>query len=258
MLSKKAQIRFLMNELAGIISFFTALDSLKPGKKEIHDLRINVKKIKALLEVNKIRGYDAGSLTLHRMNNLFRTAGNIRNSQVILTSIQKTEIKEKKIIAYHENIIRENAKKLLREIPGHLNMINDFREELVTFKLKSISNKDVLLYHEVKSDYLKKIFKEPLNPDTLHEGRKQIKHILYLQEMIHPPTLDMIPLNFGNLDKLQVLIGKWHDAVVLLDFVREFKSGKKNKGLKSLVQQQKKQFEEIRTYLLDKKYDIYR
>ena len=257
MLSKQEQLRFLENELTGIISFLTEPGATKPGKKEIHDLRINIKKIIALVEVNKIRGYDTGTLALHGMKYLFKTAGTIRNSQVITSNIIQLESDEKKILRYHRDIIRQTSKKLVLDIPRHLKMVNDFRVEMRSRKLNTISSDLILLYHELKSEYLKKIFKEPLNPATLHEGRKQIKHILYLREMIRPSTAKMIPLHYGNLNKLQDLIGKWHDSAVLFDFVREFNMGKKYKGLKTLAQKKKDQFDAIRAFRKDKNNEIF-
>jgi CHAD domain-containing protein len=257
MLSKQQQLRFLESQLAGIISFLTEPRAAKPGKKEIHDLRINIKKIMALVEVNKIRGYDAGTLALHGMKSLFRTAGIIRNSQVIISNILQLEADGKKVIRYHRDIIRQTSKQLLLDLPLHLKMVNDFRVEMRSRKLNTISNDLILLYHELKSDYLKKIFKEPLDPGTLHEGRKQIKHILYLREMIKPSTAKMIPLHYDHLDELQSMIGKWHDSVVLLDFVREFNMGKKSKGLKVLVQKKKDEFDAIRAFRKNKKNEIF-
>jgi CHAD domain-containing protein len=258
MLSKLDQIRFLENELAGIIAFLSAPGAAKPGKKKIHDLRVNIKKIMALIEFNKIRGYEAGILSLPRMKYLFRTAGVIRNSQVIISNIQKLDNGQKKILHYHRDIIQQTSKRMSLDIPIHLKMSNDFRDEMRSDKLGTISKEQILLYHGIKSDYIKKIFKEPLNPETLHEGRKQIKHILYIREMIKPPILKMIQFHYQHLDELQNLIGKWHDTAVFLDTARAFKMDKNHKGWKNLVKKKKDQFEEIRAYRSDRNKEIFK
>lgn len=257
MLSKRDQIDFLENELAGIIAFLAEPVPAKPGKKEIHDLRINIKKIMALVEVNKIRGYDAGPLALPGMKYLFRTAGIIRNSQVIISNIQKLDNGKEKILRIQRDIVQQTSRKLSHDIPRHLKMVNEFRAEMKAHKLGNISKDQILLYHNLKSVHLKKIFKEPLDPEIIHEGRKQIKHILYIREMIKPPTLKMIPFQYQHLDELQNLIGKWHDTAILLEAFNAFNAGKNKKAPKALAQRNKEQFENIHAYRLNRNNEIF-
>ncbi len=257
MLSKQDQIRFLNRELASVRKFLNGLSLAKPGKNQIHDIRINIKKIVALIELNKIRGYEPGNLPLLGIKSLFRETGIIRSSQIILNRLEKSGIKEKKISNPHEEIIRLTTKKLVAEVPAYLRTVNAFRIEMSTKKLNNISNDQILLYHELKSEYLKKIFKTPLDPGTLHEGRKQIKHILYVQELIKPATRKKIPFNADNLNALQDLIGKWHDTSVFLDFLRDIRLDKKQKWIKELLQKKMDQFEHIGLFRLDKNKEIF-
>jgi CHAD domain-containing protein len=106
-------------------------------------------------------------------------------------------------------------------------------------------------------EYLKNIFKTPLDPGMLHEGRKQIKHILYIQELISPPLKKKIRVHFKNLDELQSLIGKWHDSMVYHDSLRDFKVNKNQKGMKELRRKIKDQLEFINEFRLDKSKEIF-
>jgi CHAD domain-containing protein len=257
MLSKQDQIRYLNRELASVRKFLNSLRLAKPGKNQIHDIRINIKKIVALIELNKIRGYDAGNLPLLGLRSLFKETGIIRSSQIILSRLERSGITEKKISDPHKEIIRVTTKKLVSEVPAYLKMVYAFRIEMSTKKLNNISNDQVLLYHDLKSEYLKKIFKTPLDPATLHEGRKQIKHVLYIRELMKPVITKQLPFHFDNLNELQDLIGKWHDTVVLMDFFREFSIEKKYKGMKELIQKKKDQFEQITLFRQDKKKEIF-
>lgn len=257
MLSKQDQIRYLNRELASVRKFLNDLRRAKPAKNQIHDIRINIKKIVALIELNKIRGYDAGNLPLLGLKLLFKETGIIRSSQIVLSRLEKSGIKEKKISDPHEEIIRLTTKKLESEVPAYLKTVSAFRIEMSAKKLNSISTEQVLLYHHLKSEYLKKIFKTPLDPDTLHEGRKQIKHILYVQELIKPATRKKVPFNVDNLNELQDLIGKWHDTAAFLDFLLEIRLEKKQKWMKELLQKKKDQFEHINLFRLDKNKEIF-
>lgn len=257
MLSKQEQIRYLETELEALVTFLTEFNALKPDKKEIHDLRISIKKIKALTEVNRIRGYEAGTLAQVGISELFRTTGLIRNSQVILSSLEKAGIHEKKISRHHHESIQRIAAMLASETPRFLKNVNDFRIETISGKLKSISEKQLLDYHKLKLGYLAKVFRTPLDPYSLHEGRKHIKHLLYIREMISPSTLKKIPYHYNNLDEMQNLIGKWHDSVIFLDFLREIGFDKKKNLSKEFTKKTHEQFENINLFLLDKKKKIF-
>jgi CHAD domain-containing protein len=257
MLSKQDQFRYLNREIASVRKFLNGLRLAKPGKNQIHDIRINIKKIVALIELNKIRGYDAGILPLMGLKSLFKETGAIRSSQIVLSRLERSGIKEKKISDPHEEIIRLTTKKLDSKVPAYLKMVNAFRIEMTTKKLNNITNDQVLQYHDLKSEYLKKIFKTPLDPDTIHEGRKQIKHILYVKELIKPATRKKMPFNFENLDELQDLIGKWHDTSAFIDFLQDIGMEKKQKWMKELLQKKKDQFEHINLFRLDKNKEIF-
>jgi CHAD domain-containing protein len=257
MLNKRDQVRYLNRELSSVRKFLTSGTLTQPGKTQIHDIRVNIKKIIALIELNKIRGYEPGNLPMLGMRMLFKTTGTIRSSQIALSRLEKSGIKEKKISDPHKEIIRLTTKKLIAEVPAYLKMLNAFRIEMISKKLNNITNEQVFLYHELKSEYLKKIFKIPLDPDTIHEGRKQIKHILYIHELIKPSTRKKIPFNFDNLNELQDLIGKWHDSAVYLDFLRGIRMEKKQKWVKELLQKKKDQFENINIFRLDKNKEIF-
>jgi len=44
-----------------------------------------------------------------------------------------------------------------------------------------------------------------------------------------PAIKKQLPFHFDNLNELQDLIGKWHDTMVFLDFIREFRIEKNTK-----------------------------
>jgi CHAD domain-containing protein len=135
-------------------------------------------------------------------------------------------------------------------------MLFTFRNEMTLKKLHALQNKELLSYHHLKSEYLKQIFKLPLIPDHLHEGRKQIKHILYIQELLPDSLKKQLPFNIKNLDQFQDMIGKWHDTIMYLECLHEFDVEKKNKGLKELTGKEKEQFAQISTFRADKKHEI--
>ncbi|HLO80186.1 MAG TPA: CHAD domain-containing protein [Chitinophagaceae bacterium] len=257
MLSKTEQAKYLNRELTSIRKFLVGLKSAEPGKKQIHDVRINIKKIVALIELNKIRGYQAGNLPLLGMRSLFKTTGAIRSSQIILNNLGKSEFDNNKIYEHHEEIVKTNARKLVDQASAHLKMLFAFRNEMTLKKLHALQNSEILLYHDLKAEYLKQVFKTPLNPGHLHEGRKQIKHILYIQEMITVSLRKQLPFNMKNLELLQAIIGKWHDTVMFINCLHEFGVEKKNRDLKEWISKEKEQFTEISLFRTDKNNQIF-
>jgi CHAD domain-containing protein len=51
--------------------------------------------------------------------------------------------------------------------------------------------------------------------DLLHEARKKIKELLYVQGLLPKELVEEIGLDRGYLDELQGALGQWHDMAVI-------------------------------------------
>jgi CHAD domain-containing protein len=64
--------------------------------------------------------------------------------------------------------------------------------------------------------------------DALHEARKRIKTLLYVQKLLPAAITALVRLNTDYLDRLQEAIGQWHDAVVaIMDWPDDNFAGKR-------------------------------
>jgi CHAD domain-containing protein len=64
--------------------------------------------------------------------------------------------------------------------------------------------------------------------DELHQARKKIKTMLYVQKILPPEITERVRLNTDYLDQLQEAIGQWHDVVVAVsDWAADNPDGKR-------------------------------
>jgi CHAD domain-containing protein len=59
------------------------------------------------------------------------------------------------------------------------------------------------------------------NNDSIHEGRKKLKNLLYLYRMLPGPMQKKLLLQIDHIDNLQDKIGKWHDLVLAEPILRK-------------------------------------
>ncbi|HEX5113034.1 MAG TPA: CHAD domain-containing protein, partial [Saprospiraceae bacterium] len=84
--------------------------------------------------------------------------------------------------------------------------------------IDNINHKTATKYLRKKSNAIHKVLlNDHVDPSSLHEIRKQIKDMYYVQKMIEPKNSQIT-----RTDKLQELLGQWHDGRVLLQELDEY------------------------------------
>lgn len=178
--------------------------------EHIHQLRVNIKKIKALVQFFEYLEPDNNYKKIFEpIRKLFKQAGEIREIQlhlIRLASIQAKEDKnEKKLKAKLEKRIdrflknRAKWEKYLNQFLAKTSKIeHTFEPETLTAYFNSIL---------LKSN-------NKLRKGEFHEARMKIKIILYLKSLFNEQQKNSVRINFEFLDKLQEKIGNWHDLLV--------------------------------------------
>lgn len=182
--------------------------------EDIHNLRVEMKKLMALAELVKAANPD-----FHRKKMLapyivfFDQAGQIRDIQLHLALLKKYEL----IIALadyisHVDLRLTNEMNKLQALIRKA-AIKKIRQAEKTFTtgIKKVSKKKALAFLIRKQTHLEDILAEtPIQEDGLHELRKQIKNVMYLS-----PLFRSNHLQSDWYASLQDLIGQWHDLVVI-------------------------------------------
>jgi len=211
----KKQIHLLLSILKKKESSFS--------ENDFHSIRIAIKRIKALFAlVEKSNSSFHQKKYFAPFKLVFEQAGQIRDKEVI-QSILHTHPYNASI----ENFEFDLQRHIIKEKNQFFKMTTsalwkDIRHSQVkaTRFLDNINRKTAEKFLEKKKKAIHtQLMYEPLDPDHLHEVRKRIKDVYYVQKMVEPKNREM-----RGTDQLQELLGQWHDGRVLLQELNEYLS----------------------------------
>ena len=212
MLSKKRQKKYLSKkEKKWLIQLHVYSESGDP--EAIHQLRLNVKKVKAFVQMMKACSDKRIVRDLGPLKKMFRQAGKIRdagNNIRLLSEFQgvsaeyrqqQERLGKEAAIVFRERAegYRKKGKKAVRRLQADLHAV------------RSQCIKDWYASRLIKIGVLL-----TASGDLLHEARKRIKELLYVQGLLPKALAGEIGLDKEYLDKLQDAIGNWHDMSVIV------------------------------------------
>jgi CHAD domain-containing protein len=189
------------------------------AKESLHQVRLEIKKIKALLQFIHFNNPDFKD---HKhyipLRAIFRASGKIRESGLRKELLEQyTQI--------HTPFYRSPGKEIrqfIKEIPGYIKVIKKQRK--ITLKeVAKIKSRTYRLYLQVKNEALIEHLSVRIGQKDLHGLRKLMKEIIYLTA---------IKTKKNKIDPFLVqsaeLIGNWHDKKMIIPWLRT--SSNKEKG----------------------------
>jgi CHAD domain-containing protein len=185
----------------------------KTTEEDIHKLRTTLKKLKTfniLLDGLLFRQKDFPI----ELTNLFKLSGEVRDIQIQKNILDEYEdgykayllfILEYKVSRFK---IKESFDIDIQRLTDKLNMVEDYHidDQII----KNIQTRIKMSYDETL-EMIKKV-----SPENLHDIRKNIKRIYYTRLMLGDPT------DIEKLDKIQDVIGMWHDCEVTIEEIKKF------------------------------------
>lgn len=200
----KRRLRSLSNHLTAFG------DTAEP--EVLHKIRLEIKKIKALLNITEfcVKGFKGHKRYLP-FRYIFRRAGEIRQADMVNELFQIHKIKPQQINGRSAAANRDLILSFQKELPSFFLSIKKKKASIITSfrEVKHTCFKKYLDFQ--KKELQKKIFPR-LNQRELHRTRKKIKEILYLSPIAKKSKEELDPF----YDKLQILIGLWHDKQTVM------------------------------------------
>lgn len=212
MLTAARQLKYLESRLDSVAHKLEHMAGAGVEMEELHTLRVDLKKIKALLYFAS-RCHDKPKIwkDYRFIKPLFRSAGALREPQIV-----------KKIMQQASPEIPEEIDRQIQEKTRNFSEnINEFQDGLKKFRSKAIAGiADIDLASAVSffERQKKKIRKEVLKHDPgkhWHEARKRMKIMMYMLSILPKKAVSEIGVNHKELDRIQELLGDWHDLEVL-------------------------------------------
>lgn len=189
--------------------------------KSLHLIHVELKKIKALLDLLAFNSKQFNALNYKPLKHIFREAGHIRECDVLHRLFKDYELEEpeKQIIPKPRNrkqAIAEFHHKAGRHIKTVKESHNKARKYIAIVSIEGLRK-----YISQTEEQLNKRLFPKFKPNELHLIRKQVKELIYLSQMMDDKNNSQ---RIKAYDKLQNAIGKWHDKKVLIELLQKNKS----------------------------------
>ena len=197
--------------------------------EDIHRLRVDVKKIYALYSLFEMIEPDQfrKQVRFHLFTNLFKLAGRIREIQVHMIFLAKPKYKKTDFSSFI-SFLKEQESLATRNF---LLAIKDFDDKELKSTEKEI--RKICLDIPVKKlslkseDFIKKRAKkiqslqtEDAGVENVHKIRKHLKAMSTVSTLVSTIKPDeKLDLIISGLNKTEMMIGEWHDKIILIDII---------------------------------------
>jgi CHAD domain-containing protein len=219
------------------LEHYIALCFEKPEPEMIHQLRVSIKRLRAVLHfAGEVTGNEEISAKKQSksLRKLFKVAGILRDIQVQLKLIPEYEsslnFKFRLYISYLKklekqsvknfNAFIEEAKPIHKLTSGH---------DLIEKSLSVLSPDEIRIRAEalitIRCSNLRQMLGTRPDDKKLHEMRTIIKQMRYIMSVMRKsaPEGAEAKVSLANLTEIEELLGRWHDVVVGIGFLKDFR-----------------------------------
>ena len=216
-----------------------------PNENNIHDIRTSIRRFNAAVSTLP-RKYREEPLLLEYSkiaNKLFKVNSEIRDSDIILTKLEKFSLSPQRNIVTDtlkqtRQAKLENAKTMAQNLKNlNSNMINGIgvTENELQKRYSKILSKLISRIDDV----FPIVLTNPLKLEELHELRKDCKKIRYMLELVEKDDKNAASLR-RILEKVQDILGSIHDSDATIIYLRSFAP---NQEIQEVINKETKQRE---------------
>jgi CHAD domain-containing protein len=216
-----------------------------PNEKNIHDIRTSIRRFNAAVSTLP-RKYREEPLLLEYSkiaNKLFKVNSEIRDSDIILTKLEKFSLSPQRNIVTDtlkqtRQAKLENAKTMAQNLKNfNSNIINGIG--VTENELKKRYSKILSKLISRIDDVFPIVLTNPLKLEELHELRKDCKKIRYMLELVEKDDKNAASLR-RILEKVQDILGSIHDSDATIIYLRSFAP---NQEIQEVINKETKQRE---------------
>jgi CHAD domain-containing protein len=186
-------------------------------QEELHFFRVQVKKLRAMMEL-----LDAGNSKkkfkrdFKPIRKIFRHCGNIRGAYINLQFGVLYQYKNEEFLMARLQEIKTGTCQVKEMGKQYLKTIKAVYENIEA-DLKSVDDEAILEFYRSGIDRIGAVIADLKFNDELHSVRKQIKILMYNRKMAQRALDGKLNIDTDYLNKLQDLIGDWHDNTLALE-----------------------------------------
>ncbi|MGZ3909477.1 MAG: CHAD domain-containing protein [Flavisolibacter sp.] len=231
------------------VAAFTRAYAEKQDPEALHKLRVEIKKLNLAFELMDFCPGKHKEPFGKPLKKLFRHAGAIRTAQVNGELLSAFHIADSTLASHQAMIATAETLRFCWKEEAYQKEIKK-KQETFQNRIPSIPNHCAIAFCEGQTAGLSRIFATPPEPSSLHESRKLLKKLLYLKALFSDSVWQGLSLDGEYIDELQESIGKWHDAVLVIELLSASENGS------SLPEELKKQEQFLLEAVLEKTRDF--
>lgn len=210
MLSKKRQHDYLRTRWDNAMIHYDQF-AKRTNAEAIHQLRVEIKKINALLFLHNEVYRPVSKKTIRPLRKLFKQAGVIRDAQVSAHLMRDQKSVPKLFFSEQRKIVAAEANKLREMMNKHADEI--MLTNVATWQqLRPIHFRDIARVIRKLQKKITTYFRPRIKLKQLHDVRKEIKRLVYICSTLKASDLTRLRFNPDKYKKLEHLIGEWHDT----------------------------------------------
>ncbi|MBK9221821.1 MAG: CHAD domain-containing protein [Saprospiraceae bacterium] len=180
--------------------------------EHLHRLRLEIKKINAVFSFAK--NVYGESFNTNKIKPIFKKAGKIREIQINIHLLSLFQHPPKRLITQlkkKENILTQQ---FIKHDLRYSKIIKTFQNN-VSFP-EILPDKKIIIKYFEKQKANKKF--KTKDREHVHRYRSKIKKLLFIYNALPNKIKKEIKLNELEIDKLQKMLGNWHDTYSAINF----------------------------------------
>jgi len=186
-------------------------------QEELHPFRVQVKKLRAMFELLDINSAkNPLQNDFKPVRKIFKRCGEIRNAFINLQYGQRFQFKNEDFFMNHLYEIEKGTNEVKELGKQYLKTIKSAHDD-IGGDLQHVGNKDIVEFYKTRLYNIGSFMENLQFNDELHATRKQIKTLMYNRKLAQNALDGKLLISNDYLDKLQTLIGDWHDNVLALE-----------------------------------------
>jgi CHAD domain-containing protein len=236
---------YLLNLLDSLEQNLSAYTKEK-NPESIHCLRLDIKKIKAVLSFAEYIYKEKCDAT--RLNPLFHKAGEIREMHLNIHLLSLVPHPPQRLITQLKNKENVLIQQFIENGSEYITLIKDFSSKICFLKIQR-SKKTIIKHFKKEQKKAKKILQHK-DRESMHGYRKKIKKIIYIYNVLPEKMQNKINLKEAKIDKQQKKLGEWHDTYAAIQFLsHEDLPLKTSAYILKLKEDEKRQFKDLLNYV---------
>ena len=202
------------------------------ASKDIHRARLDVKKILAIVDLLRIvRAKSDKDPEFEKIfKKLYRASGRIREIQVNMLLLTRAEFAGYDMTLFNNYLLMQE-KKMTIEFLKEIRKFNEQKLSRIEKRIKkevskitsSTLQKKTKRYIHSKIKLIQELLETGDGEENVHKVRQHIKELSTVLSLVFAiKASDNLEMVINRLNKSEMMIGDWHDRVILADSMRNF------------------------------------